>query len=113
MSSTNNLTVSSPTSMFRGTLFEIALINLLFLGVCYFKVRWNPKKESKKEMHLVLDAFFKYTIVYVGVSLALKWYNPDMAKSFIGTGLYHAAYTLHSFIAYRDGPGAPPMMTQK
>jgi hypothetical protein len=96
---------TSPSSMFQGTLVEILLICTLFLGICYAKWKWNPKQmnaSQKKEFHLILEAFWKYTMVYFGVALGLKYYSVDMAKAFIGTGLYHAAYTLHSFVAYRD-----------
>lgn len=115
MSSANNydmmralkLKISSTPvgALVQATIWEILFINLLFLGTCYAKVKYNPKKDSaKKEFHLILDAFFKYTLLFFGISFGLKWYNIDMAKSFIGTGLYHAAYTLHSFVAFRDSP---------
>lgn len=115
--STNNMGIASSTvrpSFFQGTLLEILFINALFLSVCYAKLRWNPKKDpqAKKEVHLILEAFFKYSIVFIAVSLGLKWYNPDMAKSFIGTGLYHAAYTLHSFVAFRDSPTPAPVTSK-
>lgn len=107
-SATNNISVHAATNrpaMLQGTVKEIIFINFLFLLVCYLKLQWNPKKETaRREFHLILDVFLRYTLIFTAISIVLKLYNQDMARAFIGTGLYHAAYTLHSYIAFRDSP---------